>query len=126
MAKDQDVIETESLSVVRKLIGKEVAITIDRPIGSRHPIYNFEYKVNYGYISEIMAPDNEELYAYYLGVEEPLQKALGTCIAIVHRVDDGDNKLVVVPKEVELTDEEIIGAIQFQEQWFNIKIIRWQ
>lgn len=72
----------------------------------------------------VKAPDGEDLDAYVLGVTKPLTKTSGLCIAIAHRRDNDDDKLIVVPEGVLLTDEEIIKAIHFQEQWFDTVLIR--
>ncbi len=105
-------------------MGKEIEVVIDRPIGSKHPKHGFVYEANYGYVSNTTSPDGEELDAYYLGTNKPLKKAKGVCIAIIHRTDDDDDKLIVVPNGVELTDEEIDKQTKFQEQWFRHEIIR--
>src|SRR5512139_203196 len=85
---------------------RPVLVHIDRPLGSRHPEHGFVYEVNYGYVPGTLAPDGEPLDAYVLGVNEPLQEFSGTCIAYIHRLDDDDDKLVVVPHGVEFADEE--------------------
>lgn len=115
---------SKSLQLARQLLGKEVEITMDRPLGSKHPKHDFVYEANYGYIAGIKAPDGEDLDAYYLGVKEPLQTAKGTCIAIAHRKDNDDDKLIVVPSGTTMTDDEIMAAIRFQEQWFDTEIVR--
>jgi len=79
-------------------------VIIGRPLGSKHPKHGFEYKANYGYIPNTKSPDGEELDAYYLGISRPLMNARGVCIAIIHRTNDDDDKLVVVPEGTELTD----------------------
>jgi|SRR3990167_8968991 len=116
--------ETTSLSLAKELLGKKVEVTMDRPLGTTHPKHGFMYEVNYGFIAGIKAPDGEDLDAYYLGVNEPIQSALGICVAIAHRQDDDDDKLIVVPEGISLSDEEIMAAIQFQEQWFDTVIVR--
>ncbi len=116
--------ESESFRIAKTFLGKEVEVTMDRPKGSKHPKHGFLYEANYGFIGGIKAPDGEDLDAYYLGTDEPLQKAVGVCIAIAHRRDNDDDKLIVVPKDTEMTDEEIMKAIDFQERWFDTKIIR--
>ncbi len=119
------VMETsKSLQLAKQLLGKEVEVTMDRPLGSKHPKHDFVYEANYGFIEGIKAPDGEDLDAYFLGVKEPLQKAKGICIAIAHRKDNDDDKLIVVPNKIEMTDEEIMSAIRFQEQWFDTEIVR--
>ena len=117
--------ESLSLAMCRHYLDKEVEVTIDRPLNSLHPKHGFKYEANYGYISGIIAPDGEDLDAYYLGVDQPLVTAKGKCIAIIHRLQNDDDKLVVVPREKEsLTDDEITQATHFQEQWFEHEIIR--
>lgn len=110
--------------IAKDFLGKEAEIVIDRPLGSKHPKHGFVYEVNYGFVPNTKAPDGEELDAYYLGVDKPLKKASGICIAIIHRTNDDDDKLVVVPKGESLTDEEIEEQTRFQEQWFKHVIIR--
>jgi inorganic pyrophosphatase len=71
-----------------------------------------------------MAGDGEELDAYVLGVEQPLDQFKGKCIAIIHRIDDNEDKLIVVPDEMTLSDDEIRRLTEFQERFFEIEIIR--
>ena len=56
------------------MLGKIVRVTVDRPLGSCHPNdKDIVYKVNYGYIEGIIAPDGEEQDAYILGVDAPVR-----------------------------------------------------
>lgn len=113
------------LTDATNFLGKEVEVVIDRPLGSKHPKHGFVYEANYGYIPDTKSPDGEELDAYYLGVNKPLEKAKGVCLAIIHRTDDDDDKLVVVPKSKrEISDKEIEKQTKFQERWFEHVIIR--
>jgi inorganic pyrophosphatase len=80
--------------------------------------------VNYGFLPGVPAPDGEELDAYILGVNQPVQEYQGTCIAVIHRLDDDDDKLVVVPDGLTLTDQEIRLLTEFQEQFFQSVIWR--
>lgn len=111
-------------SLAKKYLGKTVTVIIDRPIGSKHPTHNFIYEVNYGYIPNTKAPDGEELDVYYLGCSTPITKASGKCIAIIHRLNDNEDKLIVSHNNKNLTDEEIQKQIYFQERWFHSEIIR--
>ena len=95
---------SKSLEIAKTFLGKEVEVVMDRPLGSKHPKHGFVYEANYGFLEGIEAPDREDLDAYYLGVQEPLQRASGVCIAIAHRKDNDDDKLIVVPKGTEMTD----------------------
>lgn len=105
-------------------IGKILSVTIDRPLGSAHPVHGFDYPVNYGYLPGILGGDGEELDAYVLGIEEPLETFTGECIAILHRLDDDDDKLIIVPTGMKMTDAEIRRLTDFQEQWFTSEIWR--
>jgi len=105
-------------------IGKVVEVEMDRPLGTRHPKHNFMYPVNYGYVPGTVSGDGEELDAYVLGVFEPLNNYIGKCIAVIHRINDDDDKLVVVPEGKNYTDEEIRVLTEFQERFFESEIIR--
>jgi inorganic pyrophosphatase len=102
-----------------------VEVVIDRPVGSKHPKYGFVYGVNYGYIPDTQAPDGEELDAYALGITEPMESFHGRCVAIIHRLNDDDDKLVVIPGSLgDMSDEDIRLATNFQEQFFESEIVR--
>ena len=107
-----------------KYIGQIVHVKMDRPLGTKHPKHGFLYEVNYGYIPNTISGDGEELDAYVLGVDKPLDEFDGRVIAIIHRTNDNDDKLVVVPDGMEFSDEEIIKLTNFQEQWFESVIVR--
>ena len=103
----------------RTFIGQWVSIQIDRPMGSRHPRAGFIYPVNYGYVPDTPAPDGGDLDAYVLGVFEPLEIFEGRCIAVVHRLDDDDDKLVLVPEGKVYSDGQILALTEFQERFFQ-------
>jgi inorganic pyrophosphatase len=104
-------------------IGKTVKVTIDRPLGTYHPKHkDIYYSVNYGYIKGVVAGDGEEQDAYILGVDEPINKFIGVVIAIVHRLNDNEDKWIVVPNGFTYSEEEIIKQIEFQEKYFEFEI----
>lgn len=115
---------SKSLQLTKKFLGKKVKIKIDRPIGSRHPKWGFKYSVNYGFLEGVKAPDGENLDAYLLNIDIPVNKYEGRVVAIIHRTNDDDDKLVVIPEGESITDEEINKAVNFQEKWFKYKIVR--
>lgn len=109
----------------KDFLGKTVEVIIERPLGSKHPKHGFTYEVNYGYVPDTKSPDGEELDAYYLGIDIPVEKEKGICIAIIHRTNNNDDKLIVVPEDKkDISDEEINKKTYFQEQWFEHEIIR--
>lgn len=113
-----------TLEIARNFLGQNIQVVFDRPLGTQHPKHGFVYEVNYGYIPGVIAADGEELDAYFLGTNERLEQATGTVIAIIHRENNDDDKLVVVPEGLELSDEEIMKQVAFQEQYFKSIIIR--
>jgi len=116
---------SHSLLLAAQSLGKEVSIIMDRSLGSSHPKRVFVYEVNYGYVPGTQSADGEELDAYYLGVSRPLHIARGKCIAIIHRLNDDDDKLIIAPEtHIDLTDDEITKSVNFQEQWFDSEIRR--
>lgn len=105
-------------------LGKIVDVKMDRPMGSRHPNHGFVYPVNYGYIPGTISGDGEELDAYVLGEHEPLETFTGRVIAIVHRINDNDDKLVAMKDGRNYTDDQIMALVEFQEKWFQVEILR--
>ncbi len=106
-------------------LGKTVIVKIDRPLGSAHPEHgDIHYPVNYGFIPGAIAADGSELDAYVLGVYEPVKRFIGRCIAIIHRTNDEDDKLVVVPEGEEFSDDQIRALTEFQERFFESVILR--
>jgi len=108
----------------KSYIGKLVEVTMDRPLGSKHPKYGFIYPVNYGYVPNTISGDGAELDCYVLGVFEPLDKFKGKCIAVIHRTNDNDDKLIIVPKEKDYSDDAIRALTEFQERFFESIIIK--
>ncbi len=99
---------------------KTVTVTIDRPLGTYHPKHpDLYYPVNYGYVEGIPAPDGDWQDAYVLGISEPVASFTGEVIAVIHRRDDVENKWIVVPAGLRLTEEEILKQTLFQERYFD-------
>lgn len=105
-------------------IGKIVDVKIDRAFGTIHPKHGFIYPINYGYVPNTVSGDGEEIDCYVLGVFEPIEEFRGKCIAIVHRINDDDDKLVIVPENKDYSDDAINALVEFQEQYFEHIIIR--
>ena len=105
-------------------LNKDVLVKIDRKLGSKHPKHGFIYTLNYGYIPNTISGDGEELDAYVLGIYEPIEEFKGNVIAIIHRTNDEDDKLVVAPKNINYSDDAIKALTEFQERFFNSIIIR--
>ncbi len=108
----------------KQYLHKIVTVTMDRKMGSTHPKHGFIYPVNYGYIEGTISGDGEELDAYVLGEHQPLDSFTGRVVAIIHRLNDDDDKLIVMEENKNYSDEQIAALTEFQEKWFKIEIIR--
>ena len=93
-------------------------------MGSRHPDHGFLYPLNYGFVPGVFAPDGDELDAYLLGIFEAVEEFEGRCIAVIHRLDDDDDKLVLAPEGRQFSDKQILALTKFQERFFQPVVIR--
>lgn len=114
----------ERKAQVKSYLGKIVVIGIDRPIGYVHKKENYSltYPINYGYVPGVLGGDGEELDVYLLGVSEAVEEYECEIIAIVHRHNDVEDKLVGAPVGIRFTKEEIEKEICFQEQYYDTEI----
>ena len=114
----------ERKAQVRSYLGKTVKIGIDRPIGYIHKKekYSLEYKINYGYVPDVIGGDGEELDVYLLGVNEPVKSAKCRIIGIVRRENDVEDKLVGAPEGMSFTKEEMEKAVDFQEKYYVSRV----
>lgn len=108
----------------KKFLNTIVTVKMDRPLGCKHPNHGFIYPVNYGYIPNTISGDGEELDAYVLGVHQPLTEFTGRVVAIIHRINDNDDKLVVMEDGRNYSDEQIMALTEFQERFFESIIYR--
>ena len=105
------------------MIGHKVKVIIDRPLGTYHPKHNdIFYTLNYGYVEGVISPDGEEQDAYVLGIDKSLKEFTGVVIAIIHRLNDVEDKWIVAPEGIEFTKEEIMKEVEFQEKYFKTEI----
>ena len=121
--KHDFIVYTLRKALVKSYIGKTVNISIDRPIGSIHPKHNdIIYPINYGFIPKVLGGDGEELDVYLLGVDTPVSEFNVKIIGIVHRHNDVEDKLVMVPEGTSFTAEEIADTVRFQEQYYDSEV----
>ena len=110
-------------ALVRSYLGKTVRIVMDRPLGAEHPKHKgLMYPINYGYIEGVFGGDGEELDVYLLGVDEPVKEYEAKIIAVVHRLNDVEDKLVAAPDGMSFSAEQIEEAVRFQEQYYISKV----
>ena len=70
-----------------------------------------------------MASDGEEQDAYILGVNKPVEEFTGEVIAIIHRLNDVEDKWVVAPEDELYSKEQIEEQVKFQEKYFDYEIL---
>ena len=105
------------------LLGKEVDIVMDRPVGTHHPKHpHIVYPINYGYIDGMLSADGEGIDVYLLGIHEPLDTYHAKIIAVIRREDDIEDKLAAAPVGMDFSEQEIADAIRFQEQFYRSSV----
>lgn len=125
LAGKQDFISfTLRKALVDSYLGQDVHIGIDRPVGYVHRKGEkvLVYPINYGYIPGVLGGDGEELDVYLLGVTEPVEEYDARVIAVVHRADDVEDKLVAAPAGMRFSAREIADAIRFQEKYYRTRV----
>lgn len=114
----------ESHEELLAVIGQEVNIVMDRPLGSYHPEHKeMYYPINYGYVPGLFAGDGEEQDVYLLGVDEPVQEYMAKIIAVIVRKNDVETKWVAAPADKYFSKEEIARQVNFQEKYFEHEIL---
>ncbi|MFA5052130.1 MAG: inorganic diphosphatase [Patescibacteria group bacterium] len=103
----------------REWIGREISVVIDRPAGSAHPDYPaLVYPVNYGYVPNTRSDvDHEEIDAYVLGPQKPLETFTGRVIGVIVR--EADEIKLIVSDGRSLSREDIERFVHFQEKFFS-------
>ena len=108
------------------MLGRVIEVIIDRPLGSAHPNDpTCIYPLNYGYVPGIFAGDGEEQDVYILGVTVPVERFKGRVIAIIHRINDNEDKWVVAPEGRFFSEPEIRRATDFVERYFDSELQLW-
>ena len=101
------------------IIGQTVSGTIDRPVGSAHPRHpDMIYPINYGYVDGVMAGDGAEQDVYVFGVAKPIRSFTGKVAAVLHRLNDCEDKWIVSIDGKTPDKDEILRKIAFQKQYF--------
>ena len=116
--------QSNRVAECRAALGRAVHVVVDRPLGSVHPNHSdIVYGVNYGFVPDIVGGDGEAQDAYILGVDAPVAEFYGVVVAVIHRLNDIEDKWVVAPRGCELSDEEIVEKTRFQERFFETELI---
>lgn len=114
----EETFKIKPLPDYRGIIGMEVDVTMDRPIGTEHPRHpNVFYPINYGFVAGMLGGDDEEQDVYILGKTKPLDFWSGVIVGVIHRTDDVEDKWIAAPKGSAYTLDEMEAAVAFQEQF---------
>lgn len=57
-----------------------------------------------------------------MGVNKPVEEFTGKVIAIIHRLNDVEDKWVVVPEDELYSKEQTEEQVKFQEKYFEYEI----
>lgn len=105
------------------MLGKMIDVVIDRPLGSAHPNDpQCIYPLNYGFVPGLFAGDGEEQDVYVMGVTTQISRFYGRVTAVIHRLNDNEDKWVAAPEGMIFSEEEIRRATHFIEQYFESEI----
>jgi inorganic pyrophosphatase len=77
--------------MIKKYIHQTVTVTMDRKMGDKHPKYDWIYPINYGEIKGVKSGDGDDLDAYVIGPDKPLETFEGKCIAIIQRKNNPED-----------------------------------
>ncbi|PTA69112.1 inorganic diphosphatase [Deinococcus arcticus] len=112
---------------LRAYLGQRVRVVVDRPLGSVHPRHpDLRYPVNYGELPGTLGGDGQPVDAYLLGWDTAVPEAEGEVIAVIERLNDAEDKLVVARDGTDWSDDAIGTIIRFQEQYFHTRLVRAQ
>ena len=67
--------------------------------------------------------DGEWQDAYIIGISEPLEEFTGLMTAVIRRLDDNEDKWVVMPEGTFTTGAKIREQTFFQEQYFRTLVL---
>lgn len=105
-------------------LNRRVRVVVDRPLGSRLPDHpDLIYPLNYGYLPGTLSADGEEIDAYIVGEFEPLTEYEGVVVAVIRRLNDSEDKLVVAESAGRYSEEQIRALTEFQERFFRCEIL---
>ena len=113
----------EAVRPATDALGRIVTVTVDRKAGETHPEHrDIVYPINYGYVQDVLADDNEWQDAYIYGETMPLDVFEGQVVAVIRRLDDVEDKWVVAAPGTRLTEDQVRKATDFVEKYFQIEI----
>lgn len=102
-----------------------VEVVIDHPLGSadaEHPDVLYELNDGLVRVRGLAKESHREWSAYVVGVYDPVMAFRGEVVAVIHRKDSADDKLVVAPEGMRFSKQQIKEMTYFQERFFDSEI----
>ena len=84
----------------------------------------YQMKIAHKDYSDIMGKTVKGTIDRPLGTDKPVQTFKGKIIGVYHRLNDVEDKWIVALDDRPYTDQEILKAISFQEQYFMGELYR--
>ncbi len=107
---------------MEELLGTEVEVVVDRPLGSRSPNHGTVYPINYGFLPKTFA-GQKAVKAYVVGEFEPIERFEGYVVAVVRRMNESADKVVVAKERGKYTTEQIEALIEFKERHHHSRVV---
>lgn len=107
----------------QQYLGRRLTVQIDRPVGSKHPKYDYHYPLNYGYVPKTLAEDGSEIDVYLLNHEQPLSQVQVVIVGIAVRHNDDENKLIATLDGHCPDVHSVTEQLHFQEQYFDTEYV---
>ncbi len=105
------------------MLGRLIAVTIERPLGSVHQQDGGRaYPLFCGHADGGLSPEDEKIGVYVLAESMPQDIISGRVIALVHCQGEADSKVFAVPDGIALTQGEVYSAVSFHERGHDIAI----
>ncbi|TVP94302.1 MAG: inorganic pyrophosphatase [Acholeplasmatales bacterium] len=104
------------------LLGKEVDVVVDRPLGSKSPNHGTVYPLNFGFLPKYFTRE-KPIKAYVIGEFEPLESFTGYVVALVERLNKPGCKVVVAKDKDKYTKAQIEALIEFREQYHQSTVV---
>ncbi|MFH5881071.1 inorganic pyrophosphatase [Liberiplasma polymorphum] len=107
---------------MEELLGTEVQVVVDRPLGCKSPNHGSVYPINFGYLPKYFTRE-KPIKAYVIGEFDPIEEFTGYVVAIVKRINEPGCKVVVAKEQDKYTKEQIEALIEFRERHHQSKLI---
>lgn len=118
-----DAINLEKASAY-EFIDKTVRIEISKTKPQKVNKLQNIYPINCGYVPDVLDGDGKKIECYIVGIDKQINEFTGKCIAVLHKFDNTEDKLIVAPNDQNYSDNQIRDILKFQEKNYLNEIIR--